>query len=62
MDEFEDEYEEEEAEYPGGEGDDDDDETARALSFMYNIAHGYPHFLIFYNSFIFYLYYVSYYS
>lgn len=46
--EYEDDYdeddEEEEADFPGSEGDDDDDETARALRYMYNIAHGYPLF------------------
>ncbi len=38
-DEYDDE--EEEGDFPG-EADDEDDETSRALSFMYNIAHGYP--------------------
>lgn len=47
--EYEDDYEtdeEEEGDFPGSEADDDDDETARALRYMYNIAHGYPYLFI----------------
>jgi hypothetical protein len=51
--EYEEEEFDEEEDYPGGEGEDDDDESARALGFMYNIAHGYPTINYFYLVYLF---------